>query len=109
MTSDFPLYNNLNKNIPKKDLSVKQKEEFIEKINNIDDENTKELIYVLIQYHAEKNKETYENIVYNGTKEPIGTNYNITWNFLEFPVPLKHILYNFVCHYYKPEGEENRF
>lgn len=35
--NNFPLYNNLSKDIPKKDLSVKEKQEFMTKVENIDD------------------------------------------------------------------------
>ena len=48
--SSFPLYDNLKKDIPKKDLTIKQKEELINSVLKMDN-NAKEIIYVLIQYY----------------------------------------------------------
>ena len=45
--SGFPLYDNLIKDLPKKDLSVKEKEEFIRNIKKINMDG-RELVYVLI-------------------------------------------------------------
>ena len=47
----FPLYDTLNSNLPKKDLSVKQKEEFIRKISDAD-AKAQEILFALICYHA---------------------------------------------------------
>ena len=48
--SGFPLYDNLIKDLPKKDLSAKQKTEFVENIKLIDDSG-KELLYALVQFY----------------------------------------------------------
>ena len=105
----FPLYNNLIKDIPKKDITAKQKDEIIKNISKIDD-NTKELIYVLIQFYCNNNEKTKNNIPYNGNKkESINKNvgiYDITWNLAELPIPLRQILYKFISLHMKQKDED---
>lgn len=98
MTS-FPLYDRLVKDENfKKDLTVEQKEEFMQKIENIDD-NGRNLVYALIQFHNIINKD--ENITlgvpYLGNIETVDKNkQNISWIFTELPIKLRHILYKFI-------------
>jgi len=99
--SGFPLYDNLMKNtLPKKDLTVKQKEEFLKNITGNVNANGKELIYALIQVYFTQNnikKISTADLPYKGNKEDQGKGfYDITWNLLDLPIPLRHILYNFV-------------
>lgn len=97
MTS-FPLYDSLIKDIPKKDLTVKQKEEFVEKIEKID-ENGRDLVYTLIQFYNIDNcdEELSEDLPYNGVREEIKKGKeNLTWTFTDFPIKLRHLLYKFV-------------
>ena len=107
---NFPLYTSLSKDLPKKDLTVKQKEEFIEKINTIDDIG-RDLIYVLISFYA--NKHETENIKdklpYNCISENYKKNlWNLSWNFSDFPQDLRHILYKFLkMHLEKCQEDEN--
>ena len=64
--SGFPLYDNLIKDLPKKDLPVKEKENFIKSISKINNEGC-ELIYVLIMVFAQQHKHENINIIpYNG-------------------------------------------
>ena len=44
----FPLYDNLSKDIPKKDLTVTQKEDFVKKVENINQAG-QDLIYALVE------------------------------------------------------------
>jgi hypothetical protein len=93
----FPLYENLIKNTKKKDLTIKQKEYFISKINNIDDEG-KKMVYVLVYIYKINNNDDLndgEEIPYRGVKENVGELENISWNFNNFPNKLKQMLHNF--------------
>jgi hypothetical protein len=105
--SNFPLYDNLVKDIPKKDLTVKEKEEFINKVQNI---NTigRDLIFALIQfYRIENEQEISEDLPYKGTREEASKNTeNLTWSFTNFPVKLRHILYKFIIVHMKSMVEE---
>lgn len=107
---NFPLYTSLSKDIPKKDLSVKQKEEFIEKISTID-EIGRDLIYVLIMFYADEYEtdNNVEKLPYNGICENYKKNLsNLTWNFSDFPQDLRHILYKFLkMHIEKRQEDEN--
>lgn len=107
----FPLFDSLNKDIPKKDLSVKEKEEFIDKIQDIDDSG-RDLIYALIQfYHNENEKEKYsEKLPYKGIRDSISKGKeDMTWCFTDFPVQLRHILYKFIkIHVQSMEEEKER-
>jgi hypothetical protein len=94
----FPLYDNLSKDIPKKDLTVTQKEDFVKKVENINQAG-QDLIYALVEYYRmEEDKDSDNKVVgYNGTKEEVGkNNTSITWTFTDFPIKLRHILYKFV-------------
>jgi hypothetical protein len=105
----FPLYNNLIKDIPKKDLTTKQKDFIIKNIDNIDD-NAKELVYVLIKFYSNnENKDNTENLPYKGLKDNFDKNtelYNITWNLLELPITLRQILYKFISLHMKQKEDE---
>ena len=96
--NNFPLYNSLITNIPTKDLSVKQKEEFIKKVQNIDSKG-RDLIFALIQfYRIENNNKDIKNIIpYNGVSEVTKENTeNLTWSLGDFPIKLRNILYKFI-------------
>jgi len=111
----FPLYDTLYKeSTNKKDLTIKQKNELLLDIKNLDD-NSKELFYVLIQYYYQKNNyfqnnQNNENILfipYNPTTIKNQNNsFNITWNLNNFPIHLKQILYNFIVLHKKSKEEE---
>lgn len=100
--TNFPLYNNLNKDIPKKDLTVSQKEELVFKLNSIDDTG-RDLVYALIQFcNIENTNENQENtysdqLPYNGIREEVKkSRENLTWSLADLPIRLRHILYKFV-------------
>lgn len=107
----FPLYDSLIKDIPKKDLTMAQKEDFIQQIE-IMDEAGKDLIYTLIQIYNIKNEATDgkspDNLPYNGIQENLKKGKaNLTWNFTEFPIPLRNILYKFVMLHIQKMSEES--
>ena len=95
--SDFPLYTNLISGVKSKDLTVKEKEQFISMVQKLD-ENGKELFYVLI-YHFAKNNcvpEITQEIPFNGTKKVDRENADISWDLNAFPVKLKQLLFKFL-------------
>ena len=106
--SSFPLYDNLKKDIPKKDLTIKQKEELINVVLKMDD-NTKEIIYVLIQYYnSECNTSKYsDDIPFNAIKkENSATDCDVSWSLTDIPIPLRQMLYKFMLADMKSKAEE---
>lgn len=94
----FPLYDSLARDLPKKDLNVAEKEEFIEKVKKID-QNGRELVYALIQFYNIENcdEELSEDLPYGGSREEASKGKeNLTWTLTDFPTKLRHILYKFV-------------
>lgn len=92
--SNFPLFNVLNNNIPlKKDLTVVEKNDFMKKIQTLDIDGF-ELIYTLIKYYyIQKENGSLLSLPYNG----IINKDNIQFNLLDLPIPLRHIVYKFIC------------
>lgn len=107
--SNFPLYDNLIKDIPKKDLTIKQKEEFITKIKDIDNKG-RDLIFALIQFYQIENRDNDENsedLPYNGIREDDEKGLeNLTWSFTDLPVKLRYILYKFIIIHMQSMKEE---
>jgi len=109
--SGFPLYDNLIKDLSKKDLSVIEKEDFVENISKINMDGI-ELIYVLIYMYAEQNKDNADpnKVPYNGYKDvnEDGTN-TFSWVFTQFPIKLRRLLSLFVnIHLEKQKEEQTR-
>lgn len=101
--NSFPLYDNLKKNISKKELTDRQKTEFIKKFSMIDD-NGQELIYVLIQFFSIKNSENFNNkLPYKGK---IIDDNDILWNINNLPCKLQKILYKFLNMHLKKMKED---
>jgi|688.fasta_scaffold1300291_1 hypothetical protein len=91
--SNFPLYDNLSSNITNNDLTVKQKDEFIKTVSEIDNDGA-ELIYALIRsYQLDKSdiKNTFI-LPFDG----ICVDKDIKFNLADFPIPLRQILYKFI-------------
>ena len=109
--SNFPLFDSLNKEIPKKDLTIKEKEEFVSKIQDID-ATGRDLIYALIQfYHMGNGKEKLsDELPYKGKRFSLCKGKeDLSWSFTDFPIPLRHILYKFIkIHTQSMEEEEER-
>ena len=91
--SKFPLYDNIIKDIPKKDLSTNQKKVFIKRVQKIDS-NGHELIYALIRMYQIENsdQETSFTLPYNG----IYVENNINFDLENLPTTLKQMLFKFV-------------
>jgi len=107
--SYFPLYDNLNQELPTKDLTLKQKDEFSKNILKIDT-NGMELIYALIHVYFMRNESVTEivDIPYLGTKiENENNNYDVTWEIGNFPIKLRQLLYKFISMHLKTLIEES--
>lgn len=90
--NNFPLYQTLNKNLSKKDLTVPQKNILIKKVSNLDLDG-QELVYALIKcYYVDHQKEDNLGIPYGG----ILNRDKIDFNLLDLPIELRHILFKFV-------------
>lgn len=88
--NQFPLYDSLKQYITKKDLTVKEKTEFIEMVDKLDDEGYG-LMYALIKcYQLENEKDTYVPYKANVQKD------QIEFNLAELPNSLKRMLYKFL-------------
>uniref|UniRef100_A0A6C0LY39 Uncharacterized protein n=1 Tax=viral metagenome TaxID=1070528 RepID=A0A6C0LY39_9ZZZZ len=108
--SGFPLYDNLIKDLPKKDLSVKEKEQFIINIDNVD-LNGQQLMYALVVvFYQHDISKSEDAIPYSGSKEEIKKGvYNFCWVFTKFPIKLRHLLVKFVeMHLDQQKREEKR-
>ena len=103
--SKFPLYDNLCKDIIKKDLSTLQKRTFIKRIEKID-KNGYELVYALIRmYQIENNEDnTSFNLPYKGTHFENGINFDLD----HFPITLKQILFKFIVIHIEKMKEEKK-
>ena len=93
--SSFPLYESMCQNLKNKDLTKKQKKDFLTKIQKIDDHGF-ELIYILIRMYENNNSKdivgSYK-LPYSG----IYINVNdVSFDLESFPVLLKQMLYKFI-------------
>jgi hypothetical protein len=91
--SGFPLYAQLRNDLPKKDLSTKQKGEYITGFEELDEKGS-ELVYALIRAHQFEQCEGCipECLPYEGTSN----HQDVTFDLEGLPIPLKHILFKFV-------------
>ena len=105
MSINFPLFTTLKTNLPKKDLTVIQKNDFIKKISTLDSK-THELIYALIKcYFLEQDNGESLSIPYNGKLSKD----KIEFNLLDFPPSLKQLLYKFLSIHQKTLLEDQKF
>ena len=103
--SNFPLYDRLMSDVPKKNLTVKQHQDFIDKVSGIN-QHGKELLYVLIQCHSKDNGGE-GSVPYDGeTKRSGRNNVSVTWDFASFPQDLRQVLYKFVVMHTEEMQEE---
>jgi len=100
---NFPLYDTLFKDLPKKDLSLKQKKDFLSKIENLDPKGT-ELVYVLIRsFQINELKENPKLSIPFGGK--VDGN-EITLNLSKMPINLRQLLYKFLCIHFQAMEEK---
>ena len=101
--SNFPLYDSLSKEICLKDLSVKQKNDFINNVKNIDDAGF-ELIYALIKVYQLQNTE--DQNTYTLPFQGKYINNEMQFDLDELPNKLKQILFKFLDIHTKTMKEE---
>jgi len=102
--SNFPLYDNLIKDLPEEEITVKQKDKFIKLVKDIDEYGS-ELIYALIRFYQLENSEDKSTF-----KLPYGGKYvkhDMKFDFNELPNQLKHILFKFIQIHIKTLKDEN--
>jgi hypothetical protein len=100
--SNFPLYTTLKKNISKKDLTIVQKNDLVNKISSMQTDQH-ELVYALIKsYFLEKDKVQNVILPYKGKiiKE------NIEFNLTDLPIELRQILFKFITIHEQKVKEE---
>jgi len=111
--TNFPLYDDLKRQLPSKDLSIKEKERFIQDIKKIDNKGL-ELIFVLIQsYKLENENENKDENKYYLPYKPLVVEKDdnkdikdISWSLNDFPIKLRHILYKFVIVHFQSIKED---
>jgi hypothetical protein len=94
---EFTLYNTLDINIPKRDLTIAQKTKIIEIIPMLDQNGT-DLLYAIIKHHDTVIDKSSNNL-YNCKKEQTVNDciYDLEWNMTDMPIHLRQILYKFIC------------
>jgi len=102
--SNFPLYDNLIKDLPEEEMTLKQKDKFIKLVKDIDEYGS-ELMYALIRFYQLENSDDKSTF-----KLPYGGKYikhDMKFDFNELPNELKHILFKFIQIHIKTLKEEN--
>ena len=90
--SNFPLYTSISTGIPNKDLTAKQKKDFIKKVDEMEVDGH-ELIYALIKtYYIDNEQDSPFTIPYGGKF----VRDDMTFNLADIPHKLRQILYKFV-------------
>jgi hypothetical protein len=101
----FPLYTTLLKNLPDKDLTLIQKNELIQKIE--DNQDTHELVYALIKcFYIDNYNGNYFSLPYKASlnKE------RVSFDLIDLPNKLRQLLFKFFSLHTKKllEDEENK-
>lgn len=90
--SKFPLYVSLMQNIPKTDLTLLQKTNFVRKISELD-QNAHELMYALIKsYYIDQEEGDILCVPYSGQLTKSG----IEFDLILLPAKLRQLLYRFI-------------
>jgi hypothetical protein len=90
--SNFPLYDSLMKGISVKCVPVRNKDDFITKVNKIDVDGH-ELVYALVRVYQLQHDTPAESLPYGGKYKGCG---DMEFDFNMFPDELKQLLYKFV-------------
>jgi hypothetical protein len=101
--SNFPLYDNLVKDLPSEEMSTKQKDKFMKLIKDIDEKGS-ELIYALIRVYQLENSEDKSTF-----KLPYGGKFikhDMKFDLNDFPNELKHMLLKFITMHSNTMKEE---
>lgn len=109
--SEFPLYTSLSSQVPKKDLSVLQKKEFMDKVQAVDDHGKERIFALIYFYNNEYGPSSNDDLPYGGTSALSADHkgcQHLTWTLTQFPIKLRHILYRFVCMHTDAMAEDSR-
>ena len=103
MSTNFPLYDNLIKDIKSEELTTKEKDDFM-KLIKILDHGGHELVYALIRIYQNENSEDKSSfkIPYGG----IFVKNDINFNLNDLPIELAQIVYKFVLLHTKSMKEQ---
>ena len=103
MSSNFPLYDSLIKDIKNDELTTKEKDDFMKLIKNLDQDGY-ELVYALIRIYQNENSEDKSTfkIPYGG----VFVKNDINFNLNDLPVELSQIVYKFVLLHAKSMKEK---
>ena len=102
--SNFPFYDSIMKDIKNKDLTLKQKNEFITNINKIDSDGA-ELIYALIRIFQLQNEDNPLTCILPYSGRFLKKN-EMQFDLNEFPNKLKQLLYKFLTMHIKKMDED---
>lgn len=103
--SKFPLYDNFLKASNDIDLTVSQKNSFVQKISKIDQHGFELLYALIIKFHNEHNEyNSTVDLPYNGKYIGNDINYNIE----SFPFKLKQLLYKFILAHIKKLKDDQK-
>lgn len=104
--SNFPLYDSLIKNMEEEEMTIKEQDKFMKMIKNFDIDGF-EKIYCLIRIFQLENSEDKSTF-----KLPYGGKFiknDISFDFNDFPIELKKLLYRFAKMHSKILKEEVKF
>lgn len=106
----FPLFDTLLTKTKAKDLSVAVKRQLVTNIEKIDSEGM-ELLFALVKaYEKHTHETTVDTPAFNYTTIPykgISTDGTLVFDINNFPIPLRHIINNFVTMHLETMVEED--
>lgn len=102
---NFPLYDTLICDLPSKDLTLKQKKDFLTKIETIDLQGA-ELVYTLIRAYQiyDLNDNPTVSLPFEG--KMLNENSDLEFNISKFPIKLRQLLYKFLHVHFKAMKEK---
>lgn len=105
----FPLYESISADINcKKDLTVRQKEELMNHLKNINLIGG-EFVYALIQYHKMISDESIKKKIVCAYSDNSDGTSDMTYNLSQFPIKLKQILYKYVLIHDESLQEDKKY
>ena len=104
--SNFPLYDDLKKSAKTKNLSVKNRKEFIKNVSELD-KNGHELLYALIKSHYISTTGVRDSTMLPYDAKLVEGNMEFDFNL--FPNILKHILYTFTSKHKQKMLEDEQY
>ena len=91
--SEFPLYESLIFNLPKKDLTLKEKKDFISKVESLDLQGSEEFYAIIREYQIRTTENKVDSsLPFKGEHKAN----DVVFNLLKFPIQLRQILYRYL-------------